>query len=76
MKTLIEQANEIKAAIDHCFVGCTESRADKTRAFIVCMDMFDQWRDQWARDYLKALETADLSPTAFSASRNHSISVQ
>jgi len=53
---------ELKASIDHCFVGCTESPADKARAVNRVLDMFNVWRDDDARAYLEALETSDLSP--------------
>lgn len=62
---------ELKASIDHCFVGCTESPADKARAINRVLDMFNVWRDDQAKAYLAALEVnPDLSPAAFSTSRN------
>lgn len=70
---------EIRTAIENCFVGHDmTTREGKSKAIIACLDMFRAWDDAEARAYIEATEDPgfDLSPAAFSASRNHSISVQ
>ena len=64
---------ELKTSIDACFIGCTESREDKAKAIHRCFDLFDSWRDEEARAFVAALEADpdfDLSPAAFSTTRN------
>lgn len=74
MKTLLDQANEIKAAIENCVIGIDQTtREGKAKAIIATLDLFAQWQDEEARAYIAALEADpdfDLSPAAFSTTYN------
>ena len=68
--------DEVKTAVENCSIGIDQTTlAGRLQVVNNCLDLFQGWRDDHARDYQAALETGDLSPNEFDAARNHRISV-